>query len=171
MTFTPARLDIPYEPHGEVVTKLWFLLPLRLYIGIYFVIASIAKVAMGFLEDPQKLSNFLRPTIDGANYPYPLYRAFFHGMIEPYPSLFAFLVVFGELLAGLAIATGTFTRLACLVGIFLVVNFNLAMAPKFSVPDNTTTFAVIMLVLFFTGAGRAYGMDHYLRGKVPFWMA
>lgn len=170
MAFRPATLHNPYEPHGEVTTRLWLLLPLRFYVGIYFVLSSISKVADGFLVDPQKLTGLLRPAIEAPGYPYPFYRPFFHGMVEPYPGLFVFLVVFGELLTGMAIATGTLTRLACLVGIFLVANFAVAFGVGLAMPHNTTTFAVMMLVLLLTGGGRAYGVDHYLRGKMPAWM-
>lgn len=160
-----------YEPHGEVATKLWLLLPLRLYVGLYFIIGAIGKVMGQFLSQPEKMIGLFQPVIEKPDYPYGFYKAFFHGLIQPYPGLFAFLVVFGELLAGLAILTGTVTRLACYAGIFMVLNFFLAFNFSLAKPHNTMTFAVMMLVMIFTGAGRAYGVDHYLRGRVPGWFA
>jgi hypothetical protein len=31
-------------------------------------------------------------------------------------------------------------------------------------------FLTMMFVVFLGNGGRAYGVDHYLRGKVPSWM-
>ena len=162
----PLRSRAIYQPHGEVGTKLWLIVPLRLYVGIYFVIAAISKVAGHWFSEPEKLIRLLGDSIDGEAYPYGIYRAFFHGIIKPNAWLFTFLVIFGELLVGIAIATGTFTRLACLAGIFMMANFFLAFDVGLAQPHSTTSFALIMLVLMGTGAGRTYGVDHYLEGKV-----
>jgi thiosulfate dehydrogenase [quinone] large subunit len=174
-SFASANL---YEPHGEVPTKIWFLLPLRLYVGGYFLAAAWEKIGDGFLSEPDKLIALFRPIIEGPDYPFGFYHAFYKLLIAPHPGLFAFLVVFGELMTGLAILTGTMTRLACWGGLFMMLNFFLAFNPLIPTPNNTlatpnysVTFAVILLVLLVTGAGRAYGVDHYLRGKAPSWVA
>lgn len=173
-----------YEPHGEIRTRLWLLLPLRLYVGYYFIRASIGKVVVdklghSLLNTPDLLLTLpagsggrgMKAIIENPDYPYGFYRAFFHALIEPHPGLFVFLVVFGELLAGLAILCGGLTRPACLAGLFMVANFFLAYNVELSKPHNTTSFAVMLLVLFFTGAGRTYGADHYLKGRAPDWLA
>lgn len=160
-----------YEPHGEVSTKVWLLLPLRLYVGIVFLVAGFAKVGDRMLSHPDIMIRLFKPVIENPEYPYGFYRAFFHGAIEPNPGLFAFLVVLGEILVGAALVSGTLTRLACGFGIFMVANYFLAFNNHWFPPSNPTTFALIQLVLILVGAGRAYGMDHYLRGKMPKWMA
>lgn len=160
-----------YEPHGEVPTKIWFLLPLRLYVGGYFLAAAWEKIGAGFLSEPDKLIALFRHIVEGPDYPFRFYHAFYKMLIAPHPGLFAFLVVLGELMTGAAILTGTLTRLACWGGLFMMLNFYLAFNPPLGIPNNSVTFAVIMLVLLLTGAGRAYGVDHYLRGKAPSWVA
>jgi thiosulfate dehydrogenase [quinone] large subunit len=172
MTTRATIMPDLYQPHGEVGTRVWLLLPLRLYVGAHFFLAGIGKVGKEMLTKPDEtLGAMLRQSVDAADYPYGFYRAFYHGVIDLNISLFAFLVVFGELFVGLAIATGTLTRWACVAGIFMMLNFSLAFNKPLAVPDNTTSFAVIMLVLLLTNAGRAYGVDHFLRGKVAPWIA
>ncbi|NQU44492.1 DoxX family membrane protein [bacterium] len=160
-----------YEPHGEIATRLWFLLPLRLYVGFYFLLAAIQKVQLGFLSRPIIIIEQLNPVILGVGYSHALYRAFYENWIVSHAALFVFLVVFGELLVGLGLFTGTLTRLACFVGIFMVINFHLAFdLSVWAGAHNTTSFAVIMLTLWMAAAGRSYGIDHYLRGAIPRWL-
>lgn len=170
MPLHPVKMRDVYLPHGDVTARLWLLLPLRLYVGGYLIAAAWSKVSSGLLSAPEQLSKMLRQSIEAPDYPFDFYRAFYHGMIMPYPRLFVFLVVFGELLVGIALVTGTLTRLACLAGIFMMANFYFAYNPSLSAPHATMTFATIMFVLLLTGAGKAYGIDHYLQGKAPGWM-
>lgn len=160
------------EPHGEIMTRLWLLVPLRLYVGIYLILAAIAKVRPGggMLSDPTILADKVGGVVNGAGYSYPFYQAIFQYVIEPNIGVFVFLVVFGELLVGLSIVSGTLLRPACAAGLFMVLNFFLAFNQSLAMPGNSTSFAVILLVLLATGAGRTYGVDHYLRGKLPRWM-
>ncbi|MBN1868178.1 DoxX family membrane protein [Candidatus Sumerlaeota bacterium] len=173
MVFRPATMPNLRVPHGEVTARLWLLLPLRLYVGFYFVVASLGKVGEKggmLLSHPERLGENLIASVDKAGYPYAFYRTFVHGVVEPYIWVFAFLVVFGELMTGLALITGTLTRLACMGGIFMMLNFFLAFDSPLAMPHNTTSFAAIMLVLMLTGAGRTYGTDYFLRNRLPRWM-
>lgn len=162
-----------YEPHGELRTKVWYLLPLRLYMGMYFLIAGFTKVSQGMLSNPSALSELMVGTgpkqwaMDSSTYPYPFYRAIFHATIEPNIGLFAFMVVTGEICSGFALLTGTLTRWTCVAAGFMMVNFFLASHPSLGSPTNTTAFMAMLLVVFLGNGGLAYGMDHYLRGKVP----
>lgn len=158
-----------YEPHGEIKTKVWYLLPLRLYLGVFFLIAGFGKVKGGWLSDSSILGDMLRKSADAETYPYGFYRAFFHGVIEPNIGLFAFMVVLGEICSGLAFLTGTLTRWACLGAGFMLLNFFIAFDQGlFDMKGSTTRmFLTMMLVVFLGNGGLAYGVDHYLRGKVP----
>jgi thiosulfate dehydrogenase [quinone] large subunit len=161
--------DLP-EPHGEIRTPLWLLLPMRLYIGISFIKAGFGKIAMHWFSEPEKLVDFLKSSVEAENYRYGTYRAFFQHFVVPNPGLFVYMVIFGEIFTGLAIASGTLTRWACVGGIFMMLNFFLGTNVDFSTPHNTVTFSIMMFVLLLTGAGRAYGGDHYLRSILPRWM-
>jgi uncharacterized membrane protein YphA (DoxX/SURF4 family) len=179
---TPMRGSLStanlYEPHGEIRTPLWLLLPLRLYVGIYFIKSAIAKVSFGLLKNPDLLFTFpagsrgqgMRAIIEAPNYPYRFYRAFFDVLVVPHPGLFVFLVIFGLLIAGIAILIGCFTRAACLGGLFMMLNFFFAYQVSLAGPHDSTVFATMLLVIFLTKAGRAYGADHYLQGRLPGWM-
>ena len=167
-----------YEPHGEIRTPLWLLLPLRLYVGIYFIKYAIAKVSAGLLKNPDMLFTFpagsrgqgMRTIIEAPNYPYGFYHSFYDLLIVPHPGLFVFLVIFGLLFTGIAILIGCFTRLACLGGLFMMLNFFFAYQVSLAWPHDTTVFATMLLVIFITRAGRSYGADHYLQGRLPGWL-
>lgn len=167
---TPMMSNL-YEPHGEVRTKVWYLLPLRLYLGVMFLVTGFGKVDKGWLSDSSILGGQLTGWVDAANYPYGFYRALFHSAIEPNIALFSFMVVMGEICSGLAFLTGTLTRWTCVAAGFMMINFNIAgNSPIVSGPHNTTSFLAMMLVLLLANGGRAYGVDHYLRGKLPRWI-
>jgi uncharacterized membrane protein YphA (DoxX/SURF4 family) len=188
MTHPVERMPIPmrrslstanlYEPHGEIRTPLWFLLPLRFYVGIYFMKSAIAKVSFGLLANPELLLTYpagakgqgMRAVIESSNYPYGFYRMIYDALIAPHPGLFVFLVVFGLLLSGLAVLLGCFTRIACLGGLFMMLNFFFAYNVSLAAQHDVTAFATMLLVIFLTQSGRAYGADHYLQGRLPGWL-
>ena len=169
-TLSPTMSNV-YEPHGEIRTKVWYLLPLRVYMGVMFLVAAYGKVEGGWLSDSSILGNMLTGSVDAETYPYGFYRAFFHGVLEPNIGLFSFMVVMGEICVGLALLTGTCTRWACVMAGFMMINFNIAFnSPILKQAHNTTSFLAMLLVLFLANGGMAYGADHYLRGKLPRWL-
>lgn len=158
------------EPHGEIRVRLWVLLPLRLYVGIQLVVASLVKVAQGVFSDPQQLVAGFVERMDSKEYSWVFFRSIYHAVVEPRLAYFAFLVVAAELFIGLLIVTGTLTRLASAAGLFLMFCFFLAFDKPVLGPDETTAFAVMLLVLMLSGAGRAYGVDYVLKEKLPPWV-
>ena len=48
-----------YVPHGEVSTKVWYLLPLRLYIGLQFMLAAFRKIAERMLTQSERFSEYI----------------------------------------------------------------------------------------------------------------
>lgn len=172
MTIGPRFMPDIEEPHGEVRARLWLLVPLRLYAGWHFLAAGLSKVAAGMLSDPTLLPNSFRANLMDPEYPYGFYAAFVRGVVDAHPGLFAFLVIFGELLIGLMLLSGALTRLACLLGAFLLVHVILARnAPIFTQVHPAVAMLAIVATLGFTGAGRAFGIDHALHRRLPGWMA
>ena len=82
--------------------------------------------------------------------------------------MFGNLVSIGELGIGLALITGTTTRLASFLGVTMVLNYMWAKGQTFWVPtSNDALFILILLVLGMTGAGRVLGIDYFLVRKYP----
>jgi uncharacterized membrane protein YphA (DoxX/SURF4 family) len=159
-----------YEPHGDVTTRLWFLLPMRLFVGLSFIFSALDKVEKSMLSQPEIFGRLVRGLIETPDYSSPLFKSFYYAVVEPNLGLAVFALIVGKLLIGLAILTGTFTRLACLLGLVLtLMAFFAYQVPVFSA-HHTNSCGVMLLVLFLSGAGRAYGMDHYLRNRLPSWM-
>lgn len=88
----------------------------------------------------------------------PWYAFFLQHIILPNTNIFAYVVTFGETLAGLGLLLGAFTGIAAFFGIFMNMNYLLAG----SVSINPI---LAMLALFLLLAWRVsgfYGVDHYL---------
>lgn len=155
-----------YVPHGDVETRVWFLVPLRLYTGFILLVAALAKVAQGALSDPAQFVQAQSALIHHEWFRYGWYTAFYDGVVMQYPGLFIFLLVFGELFVGVLVFVGAFTRLACYGGMLLMVNAALAQNASLLQHNSATAYFFIFLTLAMTAAGRAYGVDHYLKKHV-----
>lgn len=146
------------------------LVPLRLYLGVVFLLAVWPKLTaqggfrprmVGFLENVALVNA------------HGFYRAFVESVVLPRAGLFAFLVVLGEILVALALLTGTATRFAAAVAMFLVLNYMFAKGMWFWTPaSNDAAFFFIGLVLLLGAAGRSFGVDVLLHRRyrtVPLW--
>lgn len=152
---------------GEL-TRVVFLLPLRLFCGWVLLNTGLAKLSGGWLDRPQladTVSGWLR---DGK--PYHFYAPFLHDVVLPHAHLFSWMVSFGELLAGAALLAGLFTRCAAAGGLLLVGNFFLGRGDGIGA-NNTAPFVVMLLTVLLTNPGRALGLDAALRGHVPRWLS
>lgn len=139
----------------------WPLLILRVGTGVMFIIAGWGKVArgaafgdgmQGFLSRQENMFDF--------------YRGFVESVVIPNKLLFAYLVAYGELLAGVALVIGLFTRWAALALLFMVVNFWFAKGAGFWVPSNhDSLYILIALTLLFARAGDILGVDGWLAGR------
>ncbi|MHB1545303.1 MAG: TQO small subunit DoxD [bacterium] len=128
---------------------------LRIYIGLFFLYAAHFKLNPAFFAGlHNKLANY-------ANHdPLWFYGIFLSRIAVPNAFLFAILIVMGELFAGIFLTAGFITRAAALVGIFLNLNYLLAMywiSP--SELGINLTFIVCELVIIFTDSGKTLGID------------
>ncbi|MFP4378983.1 MAG: TQO small subunit DoxD [Candidatus Sumerlaeia bacterium] len=160
-----------YVPHGEVAARIWLLLPLRLYAGFFLIFEALRKVGMQMLSEPERWVESLRPIIEAPDYSYGFYRGIFNSVIEPSAGAVVFLLVLGELLIGAMIVVGALTRVMAFFGMVVAINIYFAHNYHFwDTSHNMTALILILLTLMLTGAGRAYGIDHLLRGKMPGWI-
>jgi thiosulfate dehydrogenase (quinone) large subunit len=127
----------------------WFMLPLRLFLGITFVYAGIQK-----LTDPQYFNPAARGYIgkqiiafaSGSPLHYFLIR-----FAVPHAHLFGAMVAYGEIAIGLGALVGLLLRPAALFGLFLSITFFLTATwhvyPYFYGADIVFIFCWITLIL------------------------
>jgi thiosulfate dehydrogenase [quinone] large subunit len=148
----------------EERTELWRVALLRIFFGYYFLVDGLGKLtsdftAPGVLE--KRLLGWAAETAFG------WYRPFLTELAIPHHQLFAQMVTWGMILAGLALLCGLLTRPAALGGIFMVLNFYLAKGGSLPASTSDQAFLVGLLVVFLTRAGRAFGFDGWLARRRP----
>jgi uncharacterized membrane protein YphA (DoxX/SURF4 family) len=145
-------------------TYLWYIAMLRIYIGYYFLQQGSRK----FLRDFPKGDWVGRQIGDVATLDlFPWYKHFLLGYVVPHHELFGYLVTIGEIVVGACLLLGLLTRLGAAVGLFLIVNYFLAIG---SVRGGATlaqqqTFIVALIIIILSNPGRTLGLDGLLMGK------
>lgn len=130
------------------------LVPVRAFIGLGWLRASAEKITDPGWWDGTSLSRFLDARLGDGTIALPAYESMTRGAFLPAATALGWIVILGQLLAGLAILTGTMTNAALLGGIFMNLNFVLA-----GVPDPSAFYIVIQAALLLTNAGAILGMD------------
>lgn len=140
-------------------------LPPRLFAGYFFLRYGLQKVTGGFDGDR------LRTQLAGwmAESRYEFYVPFLEHVATPFAGLFAFLLMWGEVLIGLLLLLGLATRAAALVGLVLCANFLLATGAPLISDEAPVYFAVMLLTVYLTAAGRVLGLDVLARKILPRW--
>ena len=137
-----------------------YLVPLRLFIAIGWLRAAMEKLFDGHWRDGSKLQSFFDAQIAANHVPFPAYQGLMEGFFSQQVVLMSWLVAVGQLLAGIAIFTGTLTTAALVGAMFLNVNFMLAGRV------NPSAFYLMMeLVLLQSKAGNLWGLDPWLSTK------
>jgi thiosulfate dehydrogenase (quinone) large subunit len=145
-------------------TYLWYIVILRLYIGYYLLQQGILKYLRGF---PQ--SDWITRQIGDLNKVeiYTWYKSFLINVVAPNRELFGSLVMSGEILIGICLVLGLFTRLSAILGVFLLLNyyFEPGMARGGASLAQQQTFIVVLVVLVLSNPGRTLGLDGLLFKK------
>ena len=163
-----GQVLIPDPPIARALyqsTKFaWLWLAIRLYLGYSWVMSGWGKITnpawqtggplRGFWENAIAIPEAGRPAIA-----FDWYRSYIQYMLDnQWYEWFADLVMYGELLVGIALILGAFTGLAAFAGGFM--NWNFIMAGSASVNGVMLTLAVF-LILAWKVAGW-YGLDRWL---------
>ncbi|WP_163578897.1 DoxX family protein [Gracilibacillus saliphilus] len=134
---------------------------IRVYLGYQWMTAGWGKItggefdASGFLQGAVANAGGEHPTVQG------WWAAFLEAVAIPGADIFTFLVMWGELLVGIALILGVFTNFAALMGI--IMNFAFLFSGTIS-----TNGQMILLTLFLLVAGcnaGRFGLDRYV---IPF---
>ncbi|MGH2615731.1 MAG: hypothetical protein ACRDJC_10865 [Thermomicrobiales bacterium] len=128
--------------------------PVRVFIGIGWLRAFAEKAVELGWRDGTRLASFLERQLEGGTIVFPPYQALVGGVFLAHAMALGWIVMLGQLLAGIAILSGSLTTAALLGGIFMNLNFLLAGAP-----DPSAFYIVIQVVLMVGGAGAILGID------------
>ena len=142
-------------------TYLWHVVILRVWIGYYLLQEGSGK----FLSDFPHRDWIRRQIGDLATVNlFSWYKSFLVHVVAPHQELFGYLVTYGEILIGLCLIIGLFTRLSTAIGAFQLVNYILGpgMARGRSSLAQSETFFIAMIVLFLSNPGRTLGLDGLL---------
>lgn len=123
---------------------------LRIAIGLLFLYAGITKLTTGFTA-----AGYLENVASGT------FKDIYLSMAGN--SVVDFLVMWGEILIGLAITTGTFLRFAAFMGSLMMIMFYFSVfPPEHGYINENVIYVLVFAVLVTQGAGRYLGVDAYL---------
>jgi uncharacterized membrane protein YphA (DoxX/SURF4 family) len=146
------------------LTNLWYIVPLRLWVGYYMLQQGIAKYKRDFPH-----GDWIGRQIGDVNTveTFEWYRKFLIDTVVTHKELFGQLVMYGELAVGVCVLLGLLTRYASIVGLFLMINYFCGVGfPKGGAPQaQQITFAVSFLVFILSSPGRVLGLDAMLFGS------
>lgn len=158
------------EKHYSYMTPAFWLVPIRLFLGYSWLMEGIAKINEGWLSKPLLAglatdANTSASVSESGEKVFRIVSDFTPGwyawianhLVIPNALLFQIVIVLSEIGLGLAFISGTFTFIAAAVSILLQINFALSTG-LYSYNWWYIPAALCML----GGAGRAFGIDHYL---------
>ena len=136
----------------------YLLTILRIYLGVILLYTVIGKLTASspFSEEMLGFVNFEIK----AGRPAGFYLSFLQSVVIPNAKLISYLVMTGELIAGLGFLLGAFNRVCAIIAIILFINYMLAKGRWFWSPDSEDAAVFfIALVLLLGRAGRFFGLD------------
>lgn len=144
--------------------QVFLLLPLRLAVGLAFLIGGQAKIAVGGWGTgyATELNAFITSNLENA---YGFYRPVLESVVIPYDQQFAVVFAWGELFVGISIFLGLFTRFGAAAGILLVLHYALTVGVAIWMPSLETLLIWALFTLMVCSAGRGMGVDQVLRSR------
>lgn len=146
------------------------LVILRVHLGIILLLTVIGKLTSAQPFSVEMLGYLQGYSMRNASAPY---QNFLQQIVIPHATLFSYLIMAGELIAGVLLLTGTMTRVAAGIAMFLFLNYMLSKGRLFWSPDSEDAAVFFSaLVVLLGAAGRVWGVDAYLAKRwprVPLW--
>ena len=142
----------------------WVVLPLRLFLGVTFVVAALQKLADPNFFDPSSPTSIQSQT-KGFVHTSPIGPLL--SVVAPHAGAVGVLIAISELSVGLAVLIGLWTRLAAIGGLALALTFFLTVSwhtkPYYYGSDIVFLFAWTPFVL--GGAGGVLSLDAWIRDR------
>lgn len=163
----PAWRDLTRQLRNDLHSERIWLLPVRAFIGLGWLRAGAEKlVDPGWLSG-ESLSAFLAEQRAEGQVVFPFYDGLIAAVFLPHAQSLSWLLLIGQLLAGLAIVAGCLSAAALLGSLFMNLNFLLV-----GEPNPSAFYLVIQLALLLSNAGAVIGLDAWL-GRHPrlAWLA
>jgi uncharacterized membrane protein YphA (DoxX/SURF4 family) len=146
------------------------LLILRLHLGVILIITVLGKILRSESFSVEMLG-FLNGYVMRTSSLW--YQSFLQQLVIPHATIFSYLIIAGELIAGLSLLFGLGTRLGSAIAMFLFLNYMFAKGRLFWSPDSEDAAVFFSaLVCCLGAAGRVWGIDAYLARRwsgVPLW--
>src|SRR5947207_2440878 len=169
-------MENPVVPPVPMRSPERWLAFLRIAVGIWFAKAIFTKLsitlAWGFLPLPTVSDRWIHVmpllvTKYAEGNPVGFFREFLQATVVSHGTLFAQLTAFGEAAVGLGLVFGCLTTLASAIGLFLVVNYGLAVQWQGSSQQGFHYMLITTLVvLLAVRAGRTWGENAIRTGLV-----
>jgi uncharacterized membrane protein YphA (DoxX/SURF4 family) len=135
------------------------------YLGAAFLSAASNKVGSANWPNwPDWMAGVIQTRLPDAP---AFYRPVLTGIILPHVRFFAPAVAITEVAVGCALLIGGLTRLAAAVGMLLVLNYFLLDGALVVGVSHDLAFAIGLLIVFATRAGRTLGVDMLLARRWP----
>lgn len=139
---------------SETLKEGAHLLPLRLFIAVGWLRALSEKLLNPAWFDGAALSGFLNAQLQADKVAFPAYTWLISHVFLPGVPVLAWIILAGQLLVGLGLLFGAFSRAALLGALFMNLNFIAA-----GVPNPSVFYVVIQIMLLISSAGRVFGLD------------
>jgi thiosulfate dehydrogenase (quinone) large subunit len=130
------------------------LVPLRLFIALGWLRALAEKLPNPAWLDGTALSDFLTTQLQGNHVVFPAYAWLITHVFLPNALLLTWIIMVGQLLVGLGLLFGAYSRAALIGGLFMNLNFIAA-----GMPSPSVFYVVMQIMLLFSNAGRVFGLD------------
>ena len=144
----------------------WLWLIARLYVGYSWLTSGLGKFSNpAWMQGGEALKGFWERAVLIPEAParpaiaFNWYRVFLQGLLESGAyTWFAKLIVFGEIIIGVALILGIFTGIAVFFGGFM--NWNFMMAGSASINPVLFTLSILLIMAWKTAG--YYGLDRWL---------
>ncbi|NLY42579.1 MAG: FAD-dependent oxidoreductase [Clostridiaceae bacterium] len=148
----PVLLEIGID-HFNARSRSFWLAIARIILGFVWLFSAFDKISQGWLTVGDKLVSGASLQLIGPNSP-GIYVWFVENVIYKNPLLFQVAITLTELFIAATFLSGAFTFLGAVAAIFMNINFYLS--------GTGDLYLLVAHIPMLGGAGRAFGLDHYL---------
>lgn len=154
-------MQVLFERPPKVLSR-GIIVMLRVYLGVVMLVSGINKMTASPPWTPQRQ---VENAVTGRAHAF--YKPFLQNVVLPHADLFGALIRWGETLVGVALITGTLTRLACVGSMIMLLNYMLMKGALPWQSGNDFAYSMIGLAVLLGAGGRTLGLDARLAARWP----